>query len=218
MKIWLNFPTLRFQLILILGGIVFSAFSYFYLDQFLAVYFAQEKLKHIWEMARSITNIGLAANYFIITLVLLIFLKWMAPKIQHLNNYSETLNILKKWSYYFFISLITSGISVQILKFIFGRQRPHKTDPIFEHHHFTFFEHHWDFHSFPSGHSQVMFTVATMLMFLLPQFRWHFFGFALAISFTRVMTQSHFLSDVIVGSLVGYLVTVWTCHYLELDP
>ncbi|HPI39926.1 MAG TPA: phosphatase PAP2 family protein [Pseudobdellovibrionaceae bacterium] len=215
MNIRLNFPSLRFQFILLLTSFVFSALSYFYLDQYLAVFFAQERLKNLWQMARSTTNIGLASHYFIFSIVLLVFLKWIAPKIQHLKKYSEKINYYKKWSYYFLISLISSGLVLQIFKFIFGRQRPHKTDPLFEPYHFTFFENHWDFHSFPSGHSQVMFTVATMLMFLWPKLRWYFFGFAFLISFTRVMTHSHFLSDVIIGSLLGYLVTVWTCYYLE---
>ncbi len=174
--------------------------SYFFWDQDLALFFRREDNTHIWLMAREITDIGLGQHYFIFVFLGLLYFYLIAPRF--LPKSSEKIFWYKAWMWNFFVCLLTSGFFLRTFKFIFGRQRPNNSldsNPD----NFQFFNHHWDFQSFPSGHSQVLFTVATMICVLDPK-RWYLWYFiAFSFSFTRVMTYSHFLSDVIGGAFIG---------------
>jgi hypothetical protein len=67
--------------------------------------------------------------------------------------------------------------------------------------------------SFPSGHAAGVFSVATVVANRYRNHRWVPFlayGFATAISFSRVTTASHFPSDVFLGAALGYTVTKYT--------
>lgn len=178
---------------------IILAFTFFW-DQSITHIFKQDDLK--WLIARNITNVGLFSHYFIIGLIMLI-ISWLFSK-----------PILKEKSKLLLISLLASGLVTHIFKFSIGRQRP-KISETFEPHIFNFLTTHWDNHSFPSGHSQVLWTVATYLSFEFPKFKWVFYGLASILSFTRVMTRDHFMSDVLGGLLVGHLTTLWCIYYFK---
>jgi membrane-associated phospholipid phosphatase len=64
--------------------------------------------------------------------------------------------------------------------------------------------------SFPSGHAAGAFAVATVIATRYHTHRWvpwAVYGFATAISFSRVTTSAHFPSDVFLGAVLGYTVT-----------
>ena len=64
--------------------------------------------------------------------------------------------------------------------------------------------------SFPSGHAAGVFSVATVVATRYKHHRWVpilAYGFATAISFSRVTTASHFPSDVFLGAALGYSIT-----------
>jgi membrane-associated phospholipid phosphatase len=64
--------------------------------------------------------------------------------------------------------------------------------------------------SFPSGHAAGAFAVATVVATRYHAHRWvpwAVYGFATAVSFSRVTTSSHFPSDVFLGAALGYTVT-----------
>ena len=64
--------------------------------------------------------------------------------------------------------------------------------------------------SFPSGHAAGAFAVATVVATRYHTHRWvpwAVYGFAAAVSFSRVTTSSHFPSDVFLGAALGYTVT-----------
>lgn len=71
--------------------------------------------------------------------------------------------------------------------------------------------------SFPSGHAAGVFSVATVVASRYRNHKWVPFlayGFATAISFSRVTTSAHFPSDVFLGAALGYTVT----KYAVLQP
>lgn len=181
----------------------FLAFlSAYNLDQNLALYFKQPELGELWLKARAVTNVGLSEYYFVTAILLYIFARWLRPGFIR----------LREWSRNLFFSLLVSGIFIHILKFCVGRQRPHKTadfNPFI----FNSFTTHWDFHSFGSGHTQVLFTVATMLSMAQPKAKWLFYTIAAFFAFTRVIIHDHFLSDVIGGAVVGYIGTLTAVHW-----
>ena len=64
--------------------------------------------------------------------------------------------------------------------------------------------------SFPSGHAAGVFSVATVVASRYHKHAWIpwlAYGFATAISFSRVTTVSHFPSDVFLGAALGYTIT-----------
>jgi len=64
--------------------------------------------------------------------------------------------------------------------------------------------------SFPSGHAAGVFSVATVVASRYHKHAWVpwvAYGFATAISFSRVTTGSHFPSDVFLGAALGYTIT-----------
>jgi membrane-associated PAP2 superfamily phosphatase len=64
--------------------------------------------------------------------------------------------------------------------------------------------------SFPSGHAAGVFSVATVVASRYHRHAWVpwvAYGFATAISFSRVTTISHFPSDVFLGAALGYTIT-----------
>lgn len=72
--------------------------------------------------------------------------------------------------------------------------------------------------SFPSGHAAGVFSVATVVASRYSKKHrwvpWVSYGFATAISFSRVTTSSHFPSDVFLGAALGYTIT----RYQTLRP
>ena len=64
--------------------------------------------------------------------------------------------------------------------------------------------------SFPSGHAAGVFSVATVVASRYRHHKWVpwlTYGFATAISFSRVTTRAHFPSDVFLGAALGYTIT-----------
>ena len=64
--------------------------------------------------------------------------------------------------------------------------------------------------AFPSGHAAGAFSVATVVADRYKKHRWVpwvMYGFATAISFSRVTSSAHFPSDVFLGAALGYTIT-----------
>ena len=71
--------------------------------------------------------------------------------------------------------------------------------------------------AFPSGHAAGAFSVATVIASRYRNHRWVpwvMYGFATAISVSRVTTSAHFPSDVFLGAALGYTIT----RYQVLSP
>ena len=57
--------------------------------------------------------------------------------------------------------------------------------------------------SFPSGHTQLAFSVATYLSYKLKKFCWVFFLIAVFTGISRIYVGSHFPIDVLTGAIIG---------------
>ncbi|MDT4968490.1 MAG: hypothetical protein QOJ64_3227 [Acidobacteriota bacterium] len=97
-------------------------------------------------------------------------------------------------------ALIDSGIVVSVLKGVSQRPRPPLDDASGE-----FFD---GGQSFPSGHAASVWSLATVVAYEYgnhrPLVRFGAYGLATAVSLSRFTGQNHFLSDVLVGSAIGY--------------
>lgn len=185
------------------------------LDQVLSIVFARGDLQPLWLAARNITNVGLSEYYFIGAALCFVFFKWLAARTDFWKSREERRSFLQRWAVNAIVAMISSGIVLHIIKFTVGRQRPHKSAPFYDPLVFEPFTTHWHWHSFPSGHSQTMFTVATMLSMAWPRYRWLWLGFAAVICLTRVIVHDHFLSDVVFGATLGYAMTLITLFLMR---
>lgn len=106
------------------------------------------------------------------------------------------------------VSMLTSGILVNMMKVGFGRYRPR----------FLFDEGLQGFEpfrfavkdlSFPSGHAQSIAAAAVALMFLYPRFTPLYLLMGALVAASRViLARPHFLSDIVAGVFVGAVVAI----------
>jgi membrane-associated phospholipid phosphatase len=105
-----------------------------------------------------------------------------------------------------------SAIVDLAIKAITRRERPVDVPPggSFDHTFFSGGKSPFKGSSFPSGHAAGVFSVATVIASRYHHHRWVpyvAYGFATAISFSRVTTSAHFPSDIFLGAALGYTVT-----------
>ncbi len=112
----------------------------------------------------------------------------------------------KTFIIYFLASLIIAFLSVTIIKNLTKRPRPfsanyNQLQPITTNYSKDY--------SFPSGHATISFSVATILSAFNKKRRKYFYSIAVLIAFSRIYLGYHYVTDVIVGSLLGWLIS-WT--------
>ena len=100
------------------------------------------------------------------------------------------------------IMLIASGVN-NMFKHIFDRPRPL---PHFGEGNINLFYEILYRHSFPSGHSQAAFTLATIASLLVPKYWYLFFTLAILTAIERMYAGCHFPSDVFAGAIIGMLI------------
>jgi len=101
-----------------------------------------------------------------------------------------------------FQSLSYSGLTAMFIRMIAGRKRPPLTS---NHTDFIGFTSNNRFQSFPSGHTTVAFAFSTVLAeyFDSPWSRIGFYGLAGLAATERIINNEHWLTDVILGALIG---------------
>lgn len=194
-----------FGLVLMLGGA-------FWLDQNVAVFFKKPELEFFYAFCREITNAGYSIHYFIAATIGFVASRYLYAKIHYLKSNPHINKALGEWSLFVFKCLILIGLVGQIIKIICGRQRPHTTED-FQNLNFSPFSLDSHFHSFPSGHTQVMLTMATIASLIWPKWRYSWFALAIFLGFTRVVIHQHFFSDFVGGAYLGIVGTLWI-YYL----
>ncbi len=188
---------------LILG--ICSVLSIFYLDQVLAHWTHNYFQGRLDAIAKFITWFGTGDTYFFISVMGYLFTRLFSKKLTHLN-WPQRLTEAKKRFGFMFLCFAISGLILMVLKIIFGRERPYNTTE-FQPFHFNPFTLDWDFQSYPSGHTQVGFTLASFISILYPRATIALFIFASLVGLSRVILEKHYLGDVLAGAFIGILGT-----------
>ncbi len=177
---------------------------FIYFDYSIAIFFHQinSQTKSIFT---TLTQFGDSLYYFVP-----IVLTWLVLKIiNSKNNYLKTLSDI---CLFLFWNILISGVLVQIFKHILARPRP----VLFFNSNQTsldFFSFESQLHSFPSGHSATVFAFAFSMLLLFPRLKSFWLIFASIIALTRVIITAHFVSDIIAGAFVSYLVSIYLKKY-----
>lgn len=194
----------QFLLKLNITGLIASIFFMFLLDDQISQFFAKPENVTLRRFFNLITDIGLAGHYFLIVAIIFIISKFI----------NKNWITIRHWSINAFVALIFSGLLVHIIKFFVGRMRPYMNNAI-DALVFSPLNTNADYGSFASGHTQVMFTVATIMSLTFPKWKWFWFLSAAIIGFSRVGDLKHYSSDVIFGACVGITGTLLTFHWLH---
>ena len=142
---------------------------------------------------------------------------WLSLPIMHLSI-SGTLFLLARFIEKFktySIPLLQYTLSMGFIMFFCGilklavaRARPHLliTDGITG---FAFGNFTNSFRSFPSSHTAIAVSLAILtVMCFGNKYRLLAWGFVLMIAVTRMILQKHFMSDILIGALIGEIVTM----------
>jgi membrane-associated phospholipid phosphatase len=108
-------------------------------------------------------------------------------------------------------ALVDAGIAVNVIKVAARRQRPGDGDRG------GHFEKGGS--SFPSGHSTESWALASVIAHQYGDSRWVPFaayGYAAAVSASRIIAQEHFTSDVFVGGAIGFFIGRYVVHTEEI--
>jgi membrane-associated phospholipid phosphatase len=182
--------------ILLLFVVLFCTFSYYFLDIRIACYFRSidSWIQHTFEY---ITELGKSTWYLIISAVLFLAFKYF---------YKDT--VLSGAALFVFLSITISGLTTDLLKYLLGRYRP---NALFDQnlYGFAFFEFKYSMVSFPSGHANTITAVMLALYFLIPKYGWLCLIIAVMVIASRVVLCEHYLSDVVFGSYLAILTTVY---------
>lgn len=111
------------------------------------------------------------------------------------------------WAGKTFLAVAGAGIVANVLKVVAGRARPRALDSgVWG---FHFLEFGYRFNSFPSGHAAIAAAVAASICLARPAAWPLAAALWLALAGGRVLTGSHFVSDVLAGGAVGIVVMVF---------
>lgn len=153
----------------------------------------------------SVSEIGNATIWYILAVGMLAVSEVRRRIAWTLEGAAEQMRRVRAWGF-MVLSMLLSGVLIHVLKFATGRVRPEdmlNTDtPLYGFYPFSGEQ------SFPSGHSQAIFSAMVALGILYPRHRWWFIGIASLVAFSRIATFQHFLSDAIAGSAIGVFITL----------
>jgi membrane-associated phospholipid phosphatase len=158
---------------------------------------------------RTITDFGRAEKYIVGCLIAFAVLALLSTRSE---EKADRYRAGARNSLYVLATLAASGIAINLMKFILGRQRP---KALFENDFYGMIPFNLDhaMSSFPSGHSQTIWAVVTPLMILFPRFSPICIFLGLLIAFSRVALTVHFLSDAIAGAFVAIVAAILLKRY-----
>lgn len=114
----------------------------------------------------------------------------------------------RKWILPLWITMFFSVVIGYLLKIVFQRQRPFEIGIVIS---LVEILGDWNY-SFPSFQSILVFSAIPLLSKEFPKFKYIWFLFAILVAFSRIYLGVHFLSDILVGALIGYLLGAFIVH------
>jgi len=114
---------------------------------------------------------------------------------------------------YFFAAVAVAGLAALLLKAGIGRTRPLLLMESGEHA-ILFMQFQYEHMAFPSGHATTAFAGMTALAILFPKAWLPLMGVAAVLAAARLVSLSHYLSDVVVGAWLGAVTALLLAPYM----
>lgn len=115
----------------------------------------------------------------------------------------------RKWIIPFWLSIALASLIDLLIKIIVRRPRPFQEGVVSVLGILMYFMKNsintWDF-SFPSEHTVLVFCILPVLNKEFRKFKWIWLIFAILVGFSRIYFGVHYLSDVLAGAAIGYLI------------
>ncbi len=191
----LNTREKRISIYLLIGAFFFLLFDYSVASFFDSI---NHQTKSLFG---TLTHFGDSLYFFVPTILIWGLIKIIKSKTQIMETISDI-------SLFIFLNILLSGIVTQILKHIIGRPRPVLYNG-FELKSLDIIQFDSKWHSFPSGHTATIFAFIFCMIFLFPKIKNLLIAIAIIIASTRVIVGAHFISDILGGTLVAYLSTIF---------
>lgn len=191
---------------LILGFLlsaILVVLGYWFIDKPVAAYCLTLN-QGIVDIFQWITALGVSTGYLVFFFILFIYFRFYKRKLEAARR-----------ALFIFLSVAISGIIAIIVKSIAGRFRP---SMLFKEnlYGFDFFRIGHEYNSFPSGHAVTVFALAAAFSTLFPKYRLLFYGYALIVSASRVIINTHYFSDTIAGAYIGVMsVILLNCFFRQ---
>jgi len=155
----------------------------------------------MWKFTKFDTDYGFNSGLAVLVIGVAIIL-WFTKREKFLGEFVLFLGIIG-----------VGGILVHVLKDLFGRMRP----LVIFGQQVRVFHELLERGSFPSGHSQIAFSVATYLTSRFKKYWWVFYTGALCMGLSRIYIGVHFPLDVLGGAIVGTAVALVMIKLVKID-
>jgi len=196
-----NTTTLKNRFALLLLATLFGAFSYSYLDTGIARH-VQRLLHHSVLLERAAAHIPDLLLHMVVAITVLCWTGYFMIRRRYVNRRPA-------------LFLRACGTVVPLaflskvgLQHVFGRPDPH----VWLVHHlsprFHWFRAGAGYGCFPSGHMTVFTALMTTLLHYYPRYRRVILALLLLLALALVVTNYHFLSDVVAGAILGAAVAL----------
>jgi len=175
-------------------------------DRPLVMYMRELRGTEFHRLSLQITDLGEATWWLVAAVLVWGVLRAIAATTLMVET-EEKFKRLALGPAFFIASYVASAGVLVVAKILFGRWRPkfYWREDIYG---FSPLNFAYPDLSFPSGHTQTIFAFMVALSFLFPRLRIAFLGLAVVIGLSRVGTNAHYLSDVVMGAYVGIVVTI----------
>jgi len=153
-----------------------------------------------------LTDIGLTGLWYVLAATMLLGARILAGFSSTIVRHDQFMNLARS-AWFMILSMASSALLVQLIKFAFGRYRPRY---LFDEGLYGFdpFGVHMAMYSFPSGHTQTVVAAMTALTLIYPRYNLLYILVAVLIGSSRALASIHYPSDVLMGAYVGFAVTM----------
>ena len=163
-----------------------------------------------------ITQFGLGKGYLIVTAILFLAMRGLAPVVPN-ARLKAALLVNAQRALFVFVAVAAAGLIADLLKVIFGRARP-KLLFLDGTYGFAWGATQADHWSFPSGHATTIAALATALYLLWPRGLPLYLVAAVLVAASRFIIGAHYLSDTLAGAALGCCVSWAIWHWFARVP
>lgn len=179
--------------LLMIAGMLFILFSYFFMDRPLAMIAYEVQFQERFPWLLWVTNLGIGVLYIVLIAFIALVLRFVVRN-----------KLWERRIWFLWFCVVVPNMVCLALKMLVGRARP---DMLFSADLYGFygFQKNAAFWSFPSGHTTTIMALMFGLSALFPSYLLGFILFGSLVACSRIMLLQHYLSDVLAAAYLALL-------------